>query len=126
MNEYLIAFLIIGSAILGGLGYFLRGALFSISSVASSHAKTYAVAYIKGGSLILITAGAAFGTAYSALPATMQATLPWAPYAIFFWQPITAGLGVLVAFLDRSAQTASKEAEAEKAKTVPPFNSPAP
>lgn len=112
MNSPFYWFLGITLTLLGGIGYFLRGALFSISTIAAQHAKIYAVAYVKGGALIAIAAGGAFGTGYQALPPPMQASMPWAPYVIFFWLPISAGLAVLVAFLDRSAQTATKDAQA--------------
>lgn len=121
MNEYLIAFIAISLSILAGVCYFLRGTIQGITSTAAAHAKTYSVAYVKGGALILIAAGAAFETGYQTLAAPIQNTLQWAPYAIFFWKPIAAGLAVLVAFLDRSAQNATKEAEVAKGQTNPPI-----
>lgn len=115
MNYPLITFTVIAGVLIVLLGWFLRGALFSISSIASQHAKIYAIAYVKGGALILIASFASFEQAYWALDEAFRATLAWAPYAIFFSKPITGGLAVLVAFLDRSSQRASEDAE--KAKT---------
>lgn len=124
MNASLAIFVGITCIILGGLGYFFRNTFSNIETIASEHAKIYAVAYVKGGALILIAAGAAFDTGFQALSPAFQATMTWAPYAIFFWKPIAGGLAVLVAFLDRSTQRASEEAANAKAKrdgTTAPF-----
>lgn len=122
MNYPLITFSVIGFTVLVLIGYFLRGALFSISSVAADHAKTYALPYVKGGSLIMIAAFAAFEQAYWALDENYRKTMEWAVYFIFFSKPITGGLAVLVAFLDRSTQKATEEAErAKTGNTPPPF-----
>lgn len=108
------------AAVLALIVWFLRGALLGISSTAAEHAKTYAVAYVKGGALIFIAAGTAFDQGFSSLSASLQASMPWAPYAIFFWKPVAAGLAVLVAFLDRSIVRAKEE----KAATTPPYIQP--
>ena len=106
-------------AILVGIGYFLRATLSAVATVASIHAKTFAVAYVKSGSLMFIAASGAFATGYSALPPALQGSMPWAPYAVFFMMPMTAALSVLVAFLDRSAQRAGEEKTASSSTTAP-------
>lgn len=125
-TEWMIfaGFCAIALAVIAGMGYFLRATLSSVATVASIHAKIYAVAYVKGGALMLIAAGAAFDTGFAALPQAVQASMPWAIYVIFFWKPIAAGLSVLVAFLDRSTQRAaedSKGANTPFATTIPPL-----
>lgn len=110
MNYSLVVFAVTIVAVASFVGYFLRGAIFSISNVAASHAKTYALAYVKGGSLILIASFASFEQAYWALDPPFRDSMTWAPYMIFFSKPITGGLAVLVAFLDRSTQRATEEA----------------
>lgn len=126
MNSPLIAFSASVVVVLSLVIFFLRGALFSISSVAAAHAKAYALPYVKGGSLIMIAAFAAFEQAFWALDEPTRATMVWAVYFIFFSKPITGGLAVLVAFLDRSTQKATDEAKEEKAKSTPPFLNPPP
>lgn len=121
MNGPLIGFLVSLAVILGVIGYFLRGVLWSISTLAAQHAATFSVAYVKGGALMFIAASTAFGSGYNSLDAAMKASMPWAPYVIFFCLPLSAGLSVLVAFLDRSGQRASEEQAAKKAATNPPF-----
>ncbi len=121
MNYPLLTFGIVCAILLGFLGWFLRGALFSISSTAASHAARYSVSYVKGGSLIMIAAFAAFEQAYWALDPPFRDSMPWAAYVIFFSKPVTGGLAVLVAFLDRSTQRAD---ETQKNATNPPFAAP--
>ena len=128
-SEWMIfaGFCAIALAVLAGMGYFLRATLSSVASVASIHAKIYALAYVKGGALMLIAAGAAFDTGFAALSQTVQQSMPWAIYVIFFWKPIAAALSVLVAFLDRSSQRAdegSSKATAPFATTTPPLTPP--
>lgn len=122
MNHSLLAFTAIMLCVMGLIGYFLRGALFSITSVAALHARIYAVAYVKGASLVYIAATAAFESAYWALDEGFRAGVGWAPYVIFFNKPISGGLAVLVAFLDRSTQRATEDAA--KPLTNPPFPVP--
>lgn len=130
MNYPLLAFGIVSVVGLGFLGWFLRGALFSISGLAAQHAKIYAIAYVKGGALILIAAFASFEQAYWALDEAFRNSMGWAPYVIFFSKPVTGALAVLVAFLDRSTQRATEEGQAAgllpKPATTPPFASPTP
>ncbi len=119
MNQPVFIFFVIVGAIAAFTGWFFRGALFSVSSTAAEHAKIYAVAYITGGSLILIAAIQALASAWMLLPDEMKSAMPWVPYVIFFLSPIQAGLAVLVAFLNRSTQRAGEEAA--KKNSVPPF-----
>lgn len=127
MNYPFIAFVVVMIVVISAIVYFLRGAMFSITTVAASHAKTYALAYVKGGALITIAACASFQQAYYALDEAFRSTMPWAPYVIFFSTPITGGLAVFVAFLDRSTQRATEDAEKERigtGNTNSPFGQP--
>lgn len=110
-NAPLIAFLGLMVLVLCGIGYFMRSALSAISSQAGVHAKKYAVSYVKGGCLMFIGAGVTFDQAYYALPDTVQSSMPWAPFVIFFWKPMAAAATVLVSFLDRSSQNAEYKSE---------------
>lgn len=100
-------------------GWVLRSTIQELANQAKEHAKNYAIAYVKFGALAYISASTAFCQAYAALPAGMQSTMPWAPYFIFFSQPAIAGLGVLVAFLDRSVQRADEAVKTQSAQTPP-------
>lgn len=115
--DSLIFFTIGMLAIVVGVGYFLRGALFSVTSVAAQHASKYAIAYVKGSALIIIAMLAAFEQAFQPLTAELAARLSWWDWAILFFKPIAAGFAVLVAFLDKSASTATQPA----GTTTPPF-----
>lgn len=106
--------------ILIGAIWFLRGAIFAVTSQAAEHAKTYAIAYVKGGALVAIAMLAAFEQAFHPLTTEMALKLAWWDWAILFFKPLAAGLAVIVAFLDRSV-TRAKE---EKAATTPPFVQP--
>lgn len=119
MNYPLITFTAISLVFFVLAGYFLRGALFSISSVATSHARVYATAYVKGGALVMIAACASFEQAYWALDEGFRLSMTWAPYAILFSKPLTGGLAVLVAFLDRSTQHATEKEAKERAIVAP-------
>jgi len=91
-------------------GYFLRGAIFSITNIAAQHAKIYAVAYVKGGSLILLAMFAAFEKSFQPLTIDQAAHLAWWDWIILFLSPLVAGLSVLVAFLDKSKDRADEVA----------------
>jgi len=117
-NAPLYAFCALVVVILTAIGYFMRSALTSISTQAGVHAKRYSIAYIKGACLMFIGAGVTFDQAFYALNDAVQATMPWAPYVIFFWKPMAAAATVLVGFLDRSSQTATAEAKADAGQTT--------
>jgi hypothetical protein len=114
--DSLIFFTVGTLAIIVGVGYFLRGALFSVTSQAAQHASRYAIAYVKGGALIIIAMLAAFEQAFQPLTAELAARLSWWDWAILFFKPIAAGFAVLVAFLDKSAASAPPAGN-----TQPPF-----
>lgn len=106
------------------IGWFFRGALSSLRGIASDHAKTYAVAYVKGGCLVLIAMGSAFKETFQPLTIEQANRMEWWDWAIAFFSPLLAGLAVLAAFLDRSTQRASEDKASEdkaKALTAPPF-----
>jgi hypothetical protein len=88
--------------------YVFRGTWNSIANEMADHAKTYAIAYTVGGALIFIAAGTQFEQSYYALDGKMQDSMPWAPYVVFFWKPVAAGLTTLVAFLNRSIERAQE------------------
>lgn len=123
MSQPLIVFAACVLLMLAALGYFLRGALFSISTQAAAHAKTYAVAYVKGGALITLAMLAAFDESFRTLTREAALALPWWGWALLFFKPIAAGLAVLVAFLDRSTQRAE---QIKTGNTIPPFTPPPP
>lgn len=123
IDSPLVAFSVIFIVLFALAGYFLRGALFSITSVAAQHAKIYAVAYVKGGALILLAMFAAFEKSFQPLTSEHAAVLAWWDWAILFLSPITAGLAVLVAFLDKSKDRADQVAAT---MSTPPFQSSPP
>lgn len=92
----------------GSVGWFLRDTIRDLRHYAERHAKTYAVAYVKGGALVLIAAGASFDETFKGMTKAAAVELPWWAWVSLFWKPIGAGLAVIVAFLDRSAQRASE------------------
>ncbi len=106
MNTSLYTFLALVLTIVGGSAWFFRGTLAELGNAAKDHAKLYAVAYAKGGALILIATGASFDETFKSLTKMEAMDLPWWIWVSLFWKPIGAGLAVLVAFLDRSVQRA--------------------
>lgn len=126
MNPSLAIFAGICLVVIGGMGFFLRGALFNITTAAAEHAKIYAVAYVKGGALILLAMLASFDENFRNLTKEAAVLLPWWGWTILYLKPIAAALAVLVAFLDRSVQRGGEEAanlKAAKSGTAPPFPS---
>lgn len=102
MDSPLIIFAASFLAIALLLWFFLRDALKSIATQAKVHAQTFALAYVKGGALIIIAMLSSFEQAFQPLTAEMATHLSWWDWAILFFKPIAAGFAVLVAFLDKS------------------------
>lgn len=102
METALLVFVGFVAIILVILYIALRRAIASVLEQVGSHAKTYSLAYVKGGALILVTMLASFKESFHALTFEMAEKLAWWDWAILFFGPIASGLAVLVAFLDRS------------------------
>ncbi len=105
---YFYWFLGIIAAIVGFLLYVLRGTWKGIAEEMKAHVKTYAIAYTVGGAIVAVAAGSQFEHSFYALKPEMQASMPWAPYAILFWKPVEGGLLALIAFLNRSIERAQE------------------
>lgn len=110
MSYPLIVFASIFLVMVIGLVYFLRGALFSITTVAAQHAKIYAVSYVKGSCLVLISMGSTFKETWQPVTLAQAQTFQWWDYVIKFEAPLLAGLSVLAAFLDSSKNKADEVA----------------
>lgn len=122
MNAPLYIFIALLISIMGAAGYFFRDVLKVIASLTAEHARTYARSYVKAAALVAITAGAAFKETFQNLTAQQAAALTWWGWAILFWAPITAGLGVVIAFLDTSVATSDAKKKSDEASgTTPPF-----
>jgi hypothetical protein len=107
------------------LFYFFHEVLRTLPALLAEHARVYARSYVKGTCLVLITAGAAFKDTFSGLTAQDAMALTWWGWAIMFWAPITAALGVIIAFLDTSVATSKDKETADLAGgTKPPFAQP--
>lgn len=123
MSIALIVFLT-GAVIFGGLAWVLRGVISALTKLAAEHARVYSVAYIKCGALVAIAVGATFTETFWALTKEEAAAYQWWNWIIVFWKPLAAGLATLIAFMDRSAQTATAKKEADTASGTPsPFAS---
>lgn len=120
MNSFL-AFLFCFLVIVGGIGWLLRGAVGSIATQAAEHAKTFAAAYVKCTALVALAMGGVFVETFSTLSQETAARMAWWGWAVLMWKPLAAGLAVLVAFLDQSAQRAGAKRDAEKGLSNPPF-----
>lgn len=121
MNNSLYAFLGLALTIIAGGVWFFRATIRDLQKLAAQHARQYAVAYIKGGALVAIAVGAAFDETFKDLTHELAAAMPWWGWATLFWKPIGAGLAVIVAFLDRSAQHATdKNTQASTTQSPPP------
>lgn len=103
----LAVFVALALLIVLGAARFFRASLEEISGAAKEHAKLYAVAYVKGGALVALAMLASFDEAFRTLTRETAAGLSWWGWALLFFKPISAGLAVLVAFLDRSAGRAT-------------------
>lgn len=114
----LAVFLGLVAIVLGGIAWFLRGTVVTLSNSAAEHAKTYSLAYAKGTGLILVAMISAFDENFRDLTADQAKAFAWWNWAIQFMKPILAGLAVFVAFIDKSATGVS----ANKPTTQPPFN----
>ena len=96
------AFLIMALVVILGLGFLLRNMVKSLADTAGQHAGKYAISYVKGSALIMISMMASFQETWGMVTASDVRLWQWWDFVISFAKPFAAGLAVLVAFLDRS------------------------
>ena len=127
MNTPLFFFCAMLAVFFGVLFYFFHEVLKSLPQMIADHARVYARAYAKATCLVLITSGAAFKEEFGALTAQQAAAFTWWGWAVLFWMPVAAGLGVIIAFLDTSVAVATAKKANEVVDGVPsPFPIPPP
>lgn len=109
MNSPLTWFIVVLCAIWVPLAWLARKSIEQIAAQAAFHAKAYAACYAKGAALMGIAAMTSFIKTFTALSPDVAAVLPWWHWLALFFEPIVAMLAVLVAFLDRSVQSANEK-----------------
>lgn len=104
MNSPLVWFVVVLCAIWIPLAWLAKNMVGELSKQAAHHAKQYAAAYAKGGSLMAIAAMTSYDETFSKLSVDVAAVLPWWHWLALYFKPVVAMLAVLVAFLDGSVQ----------------------
>jgi cytochrome bd-type quinol oxidase subunit 2 len=125
MNFALVGFLSAALAVLLGFRFLFAGIAEEIKGEARAHARYYALSYVKCFALVSIAMGACFTETFWNLTPEDAAAYAWWNWVILFWKPIAAGLATLLAFLDRSGQTATAKKEKDATASKPPFASAA-
>lgn len=113
----LYVFLLIMALLFASTYYLLRGTVNELRQSAAEHARAYAVVYVKGSALVMLAMFSSFDESFRPLTREVADKQAWWDWAILFSKPMAAGLAVVVAFLDRSAERARE-------KTNPPFVGP--
>ncbi len=123
-NAPFVAFLLLLVLIVFGSVWFFKDTIKELRDLAKEHVGSYAIVYVKGGTLILIAVGTSFKEVFQPITATQADSFAWWDWVIKFSAPIISGLAVLAAFLDRSAANAQKNQaikdDAETPAVTPP------
>lgn len=121
INAFGATFMFFFAAMVATVGYLFKGVLLQVAAQAQEHAQYYAVAYVKCFALCAIATGACFTETFWSLTKADTDAYQWWNWMILFWKPIAAGMATLLAFLDRSSQTATAKKDADtKAPFTPP------
>lgn len=120
-NAPFIAFVLLLVFLVMGSVWFFKDTLKELRELAKEHVGSYAIVYVKGGTLILIAVGTSFKEVFQPITALQADNFAWWDWVIKFSAPIISGLAVLAAFLDRSAATAKQNQQVKEDSAPPPI-----